>query len=219
MNQKFFLDARDYSKFRLLEQLGKAPGVKQVTAIWMMTPLEPSKGHGLKEPKLNPDFPELNKIFEKRGPHRSIAEVKEYFESRSIRFNSYGLEKALSNVSVERARYFEDIPPDWLKSAVIVFDPDNGLQPAKARPDEKHLRYEELEIVLKRSSNDSVVSFIQFPARQIDFYPSVARRLHQRLPFANVRWLKENGVAFFMVANDSERLTQIAKIRPDLQQV
>lgn len=212
MNPQFFLDARDFSKYRLLQQLATCPGIQRLTIVWMLTSLAPPQGHGSKKHIDDPEFPELTAFFADRGAHRSIREVPDYYRGQGIECHAYGDDRPFSMQS--RDKYFSGIPGEWLRSAVVFFDPDNGMAPRHVN--EKHLRFEELRGVWERMDEPSIVCVIQFPRRQSGAYAQIAQELAGSIPGAHVAWLKESGIAFFLLAKSSRGLDDVRERRTGL---
>lgn len=141
MRYQFFLDARDYVKYALLDDLMDQLRLKQLTLIWMLTP-DVGTTHGSRRPKFDPDRPELSAFFQ-QVPRPHLWQVKDYFTKRGYLCTSYGDRDDSYFTRANRETYFNSIDDKDLINALVFLDPDNGIEPrGGATP--LHVRLDEL---------------------------------------------------------------------------
>ena len=167
MKNQFFGDKRDLFKYDLICHLLKKSSKKSFTYIPMLTENEKNKqgeqrnykgAVGAKNKKL---VSFLEKHSAKRE-ERNFEKISAFFKSEGIKANLYRPKvKRLSNKN--REVYFTDIPPNLLQNTLVFIDPDTGMAPSKA--EEKHLKYKELDKLLRKASKDTIFMIFQFGDR------------------------------------------------------
>lgn len=108
MREQFFLDARDYNKYSLLEDLASGPPRRSLTLIWMLTP-DQGNGHGQRRPRFDPSRRRLNEFFTQSSRPR-LGRVRLYFEAGGISCVSYGESAEFYLEAKDRDAYFRNIP-------------------------------------------------------------------------------------------------------------
>lgn len=195
MRYQFFLDARDYVKYALLDDLMSQLDLGQLTLIWMLTP-DVGNTHGSRRPKFDPNRPALNDFFQK-NPRPSLWDVKSYYQARGYRCISYGDRSDGYITRANRTEYFHSIKDDLLKDALVFLDPDNGVEPpGGASP--LHVKLDELQQLWSRMDDRSVLVIYQHrPRVKADkYWPDVAHRTAEALgnevlvlPFKDIGFL------------------------------
>lgn len=195
MRYQFFLDARDYVKYALLDDLMSQLDLDQLTLIWMLTP-DVGNTHGSRRPKFDPDRPALNGFFQ-REPRPHLWDVKEYFATRGYLCTSYGDRPDTYITQANRTDYFSSIEDSILSDALVFLDPDNGVEP-RGGASPLHIRLDELRGLWNRMGDNSVLMIYQHKPRVAGdvFWPDVAKRTSQVLgtrvlvlPFKDVGFL------------------------------
>lgn len=195
MRYQFFLDARDYVKFALLEDLMRQLSLGQLTLVWMLTP-DVGNTHGSRRPKFDPRRPALNSFFQ-RHPKPNLWDVRELFEARGYRCSSYGDRPDTYFTRTNREAYFSAIDDELLRNALVFLDPDNGVEP-RGGPSPLHVRLDELRELWNRMDDQSVLVIYQHKPRVAAdvFWPDVAKRTNEALenevlvlPFKDVGFL------------------------------
>lgn len=197
MRKQFFLDARDYVKYALLEDMALGPPKRALSLIWMLTPDKPTT-HGGSKPKPNPRRKELNEFFGRAGDG-GVSSVRGFYLSRGIQCNSYRDDAGGYLSHRTREEYFDAIPTDYLSGSIVFLDPDNGLAPSKSCTN-AHVKYEELARLFGRATEDTAfVVYQHLPRRQPGiFWPEVARRLRACVG-VEPYWLDFGVVAFYVL--------------------
>jgi hypothetical protein len=195
MRYQFFLDARDYIKYALLDDLMAQLEPGQLSLIWMLTS-DVGNTHGNRHPRFDASRPALNAFFE-RDPRPNLWDVSDYFNRRGYICNSYGDQPEDFFTATNRAEYFKSIPTNLLKNALVFLDPDNGVEP-RTGPKTSHVRLAELQGLWNRLSGESVLVIYQHKPRvaAAEYWPDVSRRVGDAignevlaLPFGDVGFL------------------------------
>jgi hypothetical protein len=184
VKNQYFGDKRDLFKFTLLETLvDEIPGIEALTCVWLLTP-PASNNDGNRHFRAQTAQSELG-AFLKRcldAGRRDVREFAQYMAGRSANYVSYGDSPINYFTSDSRSTYFDGIPANGLRRAVVFFDPDNGLEPRSVLST-AHIRLAELRNVFDRMDSDSVAVVYQHLPRQParTFWPSAAARLRDAL--------------------------------------
>lgn len=195
MRYQFFLDARDYVKYSLLDDLMYQLRLRQLTLIWMLTP-DVGNTHGSRRPKFDAARPHLNDFF-KQSPRPRLRDVKSYFNKRGYLCNSYGDRPDAYITTGNRESYFNSITADLLQDALVFLDPDNGVEP-RGGSTPLHVRLEELQALWNRMNESSMLVIYQHKPRVAAdvFWPDVSGRVSEAigtkvevLPFGDVGFL------------------------------
>lgn len=195
LRYQFFLDARDYVKYALLEDLMEHLRLGQLTLIWMLTP-DVGNTHGSRRPKLDSERPVLNAFFERR-PRPELRDVKAHFEGLGYPCTSYGDRPTDYLTRSNRQTYFKSIDDALLKDALVFLDPDNGVEP-RGGASPLHVKLDELSALWNRMNDQSVLVIYQHKPRVTGdvFWPEVASRTGEALenevlvlPFKDVGFL------------------------------
>lgn len=209
MQDQFFGDINDYHKYGLLRCLCEAE--LRVGVCWMYTPRDDS-GQGGKVDYLNEPRehrhrdPQLFDFLKKRvdSGRRAVRQLEEASETMlpGAKFFSETLPKA----AVDRKGYFDRASAAFRAADVIFFDPDIGIAPpSAARSSSKHLRWDEVDRVLRgvdrfSRRKTSVVVFWHRPQgeRWDDFLRRASSQLRGRMPGASVYTVRSKYVLFLV---------------------
>jgi hypothetical protein len=213
MKNQYFGDKRDYFKYDVLERLATdVSDIQQLTCVWMLTPRDAS-GQGRVPFVADPELPELTEFFRSRldsgdRNRTRVAEMRVYFGGRPFRFFSYRDDREDFGVA-SRMEYFASIPDEALRSSVVFFDPDVGMEPAFG--DEKHLRFDELASVLARMDETSLAVVFQYARRVPDFWTLMAHQLLDRAhrPLA---YIAEPSLAFYVLSSSVPRRDETLEV-------
>lgn len=197
MRDQFFLDARDYLKYALLEDLAKGPPLRRLVCFWMLRP-DQANTHGSRLPQIEPGRPSLNEFFA-RSPRPRLPDVRDYFCAQGISCASYG---DSPNLYFDRRRhptYFQALPDRSLQQAIVFLDPDNGLAPTKSCSN-GHVMYDEVLSLFCRMGEDSALVIYQHLPREspVTFWPKIAERLQARVG-CDPYWVPLGVVAFYLL--------------------
>jgi hypothetical protein len=125
--------------------------------------------------------------------------MRDYFGGRAYSYYPYGENPDQVFSMGGRAEYFGRVPDAVLTNAIVFFDPDNGLEPARS-VSAAHLRYEELRSVFVRMDRASIaVVYQHLPRVRADlFWPAVASRISRYLD-APVAYVTDRDVGFYVI--------------------
>jgi hypothetical protein len=134
--------------------------------------------------------------------------MRTYFDMQPFRFFSYRDDREDFGGGT-RSDYFAGLPDEALQNAVVFFDPDNGMEPGRAS--EKHLRFEELAVVLARMDTSSVAVVLQYWRRVRDFWTVMAQELVDwlRHPLACIA---DPSLAFYVLTRSPERRDEVREV-------
>jgi GxxExxY protein len=203
MKNQFFGDKRDLFKFHLaLHIMESIPQLKTFTYVPMLTPNNES-GHGsLTDYPRPPCHADLHQFLQQAVQgDRNIQSLREFFKNRSFRYQPY--QDSTYFVQDSRNAYFQDIPAENLRDALILLDPDVGLK-AQAQGD-RHLRFDDVAGLCGRMNENSILTIFQFlffpndPQRIAD----IQTRLRSALPAAQVAECHQDQVVLFLLAKDN----------------
>ncbi len=161
MKNQYFADRRDLLKYDLwLNVAERLPGVEQLTLIPMLTPDDDTGEGSLVGYSVGAARPELYQFLRHclQNGVRSIMELRECGVWAPFRYTPYKDDEFFTDAS--RESYFGSIPRSALMNAVVLIDPDVGLETGddsymRRRGVEKYLRYRDLAEVLTRCSPSS----------------------------------------------------------------
>ncbi len=221
MKNQYFADRNDYFKYDLCIFLAEnLPRIKRFTFIPMLTADDASRDGGKIRYSMGVGRESLFRFLQKclDDGRREVVRLRDYFEDQNLQFeySPYGdtLEMEFSHAS--RDNYFEQIPPSSLQSAVILVDPDNGLEVKTSRPGNlhKYIRYSEARDLLNRMSRDSVLVLYQHLAhvQREAYLADLHNRIQEELGCPAPVTIADSQIALVMVAKDAtgRRRTQKA---------
>lgn len=209
MKNQYFGDKRDYFKYAVLQLLTQTLGYERLTCVWMLTPSDGGRD-GRKAIRPIPGLSALADFLSqcRRAGLQDVRSMRSYFPSVGIEYCPYrdGPEDLLT--SANRIEYFASIPDDYLRDALLFFDPDNGMEP-RARFTPAHLRYAELRSVFDRLSPKSAVVIYQHLPRvpAASFWPRIVGQVSDVLGSPVVAVTEPD--MGFIVADRSGRIDEL----------
>jgi len=214
MKNQYFGDVNDLFKYDLVEWLAlNMGGIERFTFVPMLTPNDGS-GEG-------------NKLDYARRPGSNNASLLEYLEDRVVKhkrdisqieryFRVCGLEAYVHEGSCTffahavRTSYFQSIEDCHLAKAIILVDPDNGLEIKRSR--EKHILLCEVESLYDRMSGGSVLMIFQHFRREpraltLEKASAQLQSVCSTVP----AWLCDQHIAFFFLARNKQTRRNLGK--------
>lgn len=219
MKNQYFGDIRDLFKYDLITQIMKRVGtLRQFTYIPMLTPND-NKNDGnerdFSKAKVgfkNKCLVKFLKSHELPKEKRNIRVIEKYFADKNIGVKIYDRDKNGYFNQKERSDYFKNIKRDLLTKALVLIDPDNGLE--VKRNSEKHLLYNELKDILNNEELDDesiIMIFQYFPLEPHDIY--VKRRLLEIKKISSyVTYISDNNILFFFLGENCERIEIVKEV-------
>jgi hypothetical protein len=218
MKNQYFGDVRDLFKYDLIQEImQKSPGIKQFSFIPMLTENDTGSDgnkritHVKKLRKRpgsqNSDLIEYLRKYDTIAPDdKNFREIGDFFEEKGIRTAIYHPADHLPEdyfTHGGRDVYFSGIPNDYLTSALVFVDPDNGLEVKK--PSEKHIRYPEVRSLFERMSDDSLLMIYQhFPRKEHGDYTKLRLQELRDETKADPLWISDKEIIFFFLAKNGE---------------
>ena len=207
MKNQYFGDKRDLFKFHLVLHSIESLALKALTYVPMLTSNDDPRQGSLTDYPKPPCHGDLYEFLQQAvRTERDIRGLRGFFATKDIRYQPYRDETQLKES--DRAAYFDNIPGDSLQDALILFDPDTGLE-IDRRSGAQYLRYDELRHVLGRASEKSVLMVFQYL-----YYPNDYSRISKiqervtselrRDGIAGVAECHEGNVAFFLAAKSPQ---------------
>jgi hypothetical protein len=206
MKNQYFGDTRDLFKYDLALHCMESTGLRRLTFIPMLTPDDGSAdGRHVDLSKAragsrNRPLVEFLEACTMEG-RRDVRELDRFFEERDEELLTW--DRVLEeNRSLQ---YWTELPREWLEDAVVVVDPDNGLEVASGRG-VKWLRYDELRFLYTGLGERSVLLVFQFIPRvkRSVYIPMIARRIMKRAGVGEVQWVTDGHVVFYAIGDVGE---------------
>ena len=168
MKLQYLGDSKDSFKWDYHHFLVEALGYNGLKIAWMMTP-DDGGPDGKTAPELFPARPEILRLCHRLRATRDPALI---FDLPRLGRSSYVVSFHLTDetqVSATDRSFFSGIEP--ASGDVIFLDPDNGFEPERSSS-EKHVRYLDLDRLVKAMPLEAVVTVFQHHRRKkfpVDF--------------------------------------------------
>ncbi len=212
MKNQYFGDIRDLFKYDLaLEIIATTEGISKLFYIPMLTPDGPgSDGSRVDYQRARAGYHNLElrdylSTCLQEG-RRDIREIKDFFLARGIQAEVYGEDHHF--LHERRGEYFRGIDPGKLRGALILVDPDNGLEVKD--PGDKHLLYSEVKYLYRRMHEDSILMIYQHLPRQHRPTYIYGRTMElKQLTGRRPLYLSDNEIIFFLLAKEEKQLKDL----------
>jgi len=218
MKDQYFGDRNDYFKYDLTiflcEQLAE---IRRLTFIPMLTRNDNSGDGDLINYRQGAGRADLYKFLKDKlkKRQRKVSHLQEYFDNSHFQFKYCPYGDTLDNEFTHDGRevYFQNIPPVFLRNALVLLDADNGLAPRTAGPRNfhKYVKYEEVKSVYDRMNAKSILGLYQHlphfhrKAFLYSTHTKLRELLKCRLPCS----LSDGSVAFILIAKDKKRQKEL----------
>ena len=226
MKDQFFADERDFMKYDLWIELARYLGDSaSVTFIPMLTRNDATKQGGKTRYDCGKRNPRLYAFLRHclDSNNRRIVRLRDFFRKHPQGcYYPYLDDGSKCGYFRHEGRqaYFTEIRKRLLSDAVILIDPDNGLEtrgPYWKKNPEKYVRYSEVAELARRSTGKRAILVIQFCPKGANarekFLRCHADKLRKPMDGWNVRWLapktgngKVGDVAFFVLSRFADRM-------------
>jgi hypothetical protein len=223
MNRTYFGDTRDLFKFDLVRHIMKAvPAFESFTFVPMLTGIP--GGMDMKK-GIKKDLLKAKKAGKAGSQNQDLVTQMEYLQGirddldyfQHIR-DYFRRENILSHIfseqefsHQERSRYFEQILSHLPKKALIVLDPDTGLE--ENRPTEKNLLLSEVKRITDRMDSRSALLIYQHFPRTKD-----RRHIHNRccqlneLTGTDLLAITDNENLFFLLVKNQKLMSDMEEV-------
>lgn len=206
MKRQYLGDSKDSFKWDYHDYLVHALGYEHLKIAWMMTP-DDGGTHGASAPELFPARPEILRFCTCLRSTRDPALVLGLPAVTGAKYQvSFQGPDEIKN-DLHPQSWFSGIRPG--SEQVIFLDPDNGFEPER-RGTDKHIRYTDLDGLIKRAPSDTVFSVFQHHRRKK--FPDDFVRIRERLISGYATAIYWHSLMFVNVASSSKTIRQVAKI-------
>jgi hypothetical protein len=213
MKNQYFGDTRDLFKYDLALHCMQSTGLHRFTFIPMLTPDDGSADGRLvdlgkaRAGSRNLPLVEFLESCTREG-RRDVRELDRFFEGMEEELLTWG--RVLEED--RRLQYWTDLPRGWLDDAVVMVDPDNGLEVPSGRG-VKWLRYDELRYLNEGLGERSVLLVFQFIPRvkRSVYIPMIARRIVERSGVSEVQWVTDGHVVFYAMGDVGESIEEYGR--------
>jgi hypothetical protein len=172
MKNQSFGDNRDLIKFDLVYQIMKRGLVDHFTYIPMLTANDPSQkapDFCRHQASAGSDNEELREFLDTSiiNDQREVGRLEDFFRQNGFAADVYAQDRLFEETA--RQSYFDSIPKEWLERALILIDPDKGLE--EDDNDAGNLLFSELRDIYNRMDDEACLMFTQrFPYELYEEY-------------------------------------------------
>ena len=213
MKNQYFGDTRDLFKYDLaLHIIEGIWSIRALIFVPMLTPDDGSRqGSRTDHRKATAGYRNTGLVHRLTGcvrdGKRDIREICPFFEERGIPVHLHGMTFSHD----DRPAYFSAIPDAWLRDALVLLDPDIGME--VARPTGKHLLFSEIGDLSRRLEGDSVLMIFQYIPRvnRPEYLGRRLKDLGRIIPQASVA-ICDPWVAFFFVGREDRIIQQVGEL-------
>lgn len=206
MKRQYLGDSKDSFKWDYHHFLVESLGYTHLKIAWMMTPDDDS-ADGKSAPELYPARPEIlrlcNALRSTRDPALLLGLPATTGAKYSVSFHSSVEAQNQSN----QHTFFSGIETG--SGQVLFLDPDNGFEPERSSAD-KHVRYADLDALIKTVSPDTVITIFQHHRRKK--FPDDFARIRERLISGCSTAIYWHSLMFVSVTSSSETIHRVVKI-------
>lgn len=206
MKRQYLGDSKDSFKWDYLHFLVGALGYGQLQIVWMMTPDDHGPDGGT-PPERFQARPEILKFCNRLKKMRDPGLLVDLPATTSAPYEVSLYKPDENLVKTSRGTYFSDLTNG--SDQVIFLDPDNGFEPERSF-NEKHVRYSEVEEILKRVSPASVITVFQHHRRQN--FPDDLARIRQRLYSGNSTAIYWHSLMFVSISSSTDRISRVGEV-------
>jgi hypothetical protein len=203
VKNQYFGDNKDLFKYDLVLEIMRAGLAEHFTFVPMLTKPDTTK-HGRKNDRnhASTQNKELMNFLDEcidRG-RKDIQQITKFFQRYGVNMTIYSKDGYFSHQ--ERQSYFAGIENGLLSRALILIDPDNGLEVKNSG--EKHILYSEVKELYERMDGGSILMVYQyFPRVSHQQYLNGRRQeLKERVSGDYPVCIYDSEVAFFFLTKD-----------------
>lgn len=206
MKHQYLGDSKDSFKWDYHHYLVKALGYKRLKIAWMMTP-DDGGSSGKSAPEL---FPAEREILHLCNQLRSTRDPTLLFGLPAAMGARYevGFHNPDKNLNGNNQHSFfsgAEINSD----EILFLDPDNGFEPERSSSN-KHVRYSDLDQLIKTISPGSLVTIFQHHRRKE--FPADFARIRERLESGYSTAIYWHSLMFVSVSASPETISRVYKI-------
>lgn len=206
MKRQYLGDSKDSFKWDYHHYLVEALAYDHFKIAWMMTP-DDGGTHGSTAPELFPARQEILSLCNRLRSTRDPALVLGLPAIMGAKYQVSFHDPAENKNDANHRSFFSGIT---LGSGQIIFlDPDNGFEPERSYTD-KHVRYSDLDSLIKLAPPDTVVTVFQHHRRKK--FPDDFARIRKRLLGGYATAIYWHSLMFVSIASSRETIHKVGKI-------
>ncbi len=206
MKRQYLGDSKDSFKWDYHHFLVEALGYGQLKIAWVMTP-DDDGPNGKTAPELFPARQEILHFCNHLRSTRDPAQLSELPATTGAHY-TVSFHNPNENLNSDnRQSYFSGMEtgPDQ----VLFLDPDNGFEPERSFS-EKHLRYSDVDKIIKTISPGSVVTVFQHHRRKK--FPEDFARIRERLQSGYSTAIYWHSLMFVSISSSPETIHRVCEI-------
>lgn len=203
MKLQYLGDAKDAFKWDYHHYLVDALNYAQLRIAWMMTP-DDSSNDGNMATELFPAHSEIINLCHHLKLSRNPDDVYKLPELFDAEYQVAFHDKPAADSGQS---FFAGI--DVINRQVLFLDPDNGFEPEKSYTD-KHVRYADIEYLLKKSLASTVITVFQHHRRKK--FPEDFARIRQRLHSGYSTAIYWHALMFVCIAKSEKTINRVRRI-------
>lgn len=209
MKNQYFGDSRDFFKFDLvLTAIEEIDSLKSFTYIPMLTEDDCTTDGNVTQyngsRRMDLDSLLKNCIM---TSNRNIHNLSAFINCQNNNgYHPYRETEYFYHAS--RMDYFNGIETQVLDNAVILFDPDIGLEVKNMKKRNMYLRYSELKQVFERTTNSLVIIYQHIPREQrLQYFSRTSETIKNHLGVEKCICVSDNEIVFFVLCKNSDLLS------------
>jgi len=212
MNPQFFGDDLDLFKYDLIINIMTEfkPDLHCFYFIPMMTRYCPKVKKGIPGSENDELIDHLYRVFDNEIIEKYCNSVQDYFSSRPVRVKIF---RRLFFSSETRDKYFSNAKLLLPERSLIFLDPDTGLEPQKLS--EKHLAYQELQMIYDKMDNHSILMVYQhhqqYKKTLEEYQKRIETKIRDKLKTEPLK-IRNNAVTFFFVTKNKDVKKKLADV-------
>lgn len=216
MKNQYFGDSRDLFKYDLAISLLVDYGLsKNFTLIPMLTK-DSGNTHGSRTGYKSGrpgtlrtelvDFLSKCLKYRKRNVNELNRFFTNYLHDKNLILNIYGGHSEFRDDS--RDEYFASLPDKAIKNAIIMLDPDTGIEiKSTTKNREAYVTYEEISKIYERMGKKSMMLIFQFIPRvkRVPYLVGLCKNLEKAVGIKHgINFISDNSIAFFTITKDAD---------------
>lgn len=206
MKRQYLGDSKDSFKWDYHDYLLQALAYDHLKIAWMMTP-DDGGTHGASAPELFPARPEILRLCNRLRSTRDPALVLELPAATRAKYRISFHDTYENKNDAHHQSWFSGML--FGPGQVMFLDPDNGFEPERHGTD-KHVRYADLDGLIKLAPSDTVFSVFQHHRRKK--FPDDFARIRERLLSGYATAIYWHSLMFVNVASSRKTIRQVARI-------
>lgn len=205
MKRQYLGDSKDSFKWDYHHFLIQALGYQKLTIAWVMN-ADDGSAEGQSSPELFPARREILTLCEQLRATRNPDLLLNLPEMTGANYTvNFHTPDRLNNHLSDS--FFAGIKP--VARQVIFLDPDKGFEPERSAS-KSHVRYAELDVLLKMLPSDSVITIFQHHRRKK--FPDDFARIRERILSGHSTAIYWHSLMFVIIANSADTIAKVCAV-------